>query len=153
MKVGEGHSIFVFFLCEIGGPGSGKVSHSQRLSQDSQGQILHLNVIDLLKSTFGLTSKMKWIMYYDTAWYSLCWRRRRHHNAQERKHSITRNRESHFWYSESCQVVIDLILKTFANKDLVKIVAALDTTKASKKAKWKWKHDSILCWIKNLLNL
>ena len=93
---------FFFFLCEIGGPGSGKVSHSQRLSQDSQGQILHLNVIDLLKSTFGLTSKMKWIMYYDTAWYSLCWRRRRHHNAQERKHSITRNRESHFWYSESC---------------------------------------------------
>ncbi len=49
---------YVLKLCNFeGGPGSGKISHSTRLSQESQGQIVHLNAIDLLKQTFGLTSK------------------------------------------------------------------------------------------------
>ena len=61
-------NFFFFFFCyKIGGPGSGKVTHSQRLSQESQGQIFHINVIELLKSTFGLTSKMELIIHYDTA--------------------------------------------------------------------------------------
>lgn len=65
LKVDEGQEFYLFFLSfygtlSIGGPGSGKVSHSQQLSQESQGRrILHLNVIELLKSTFGLTSKFQ----------------------------------------------------------------------------------------------
>ena len=63
LKVDEGRQQFYVFVLSfygtIGGPGSGKVSHSQQLSQESQGRILHLNVIELLKSTFGLTSKMQ----------------------------------------------------------------------------------------------
>lgn len=40
-----------------GGPGSGKISHSQRLSQESQGRFVHVNVMELLKQSFGLSGK------------------------------------------------------------------------------------------------
>jgi len=43
-----------------GGPGSGKVSHSERLSQEliSNG-ILHLNVTELLKDIFRLNGEWR----------------------------------------------------------------------------------------------
>ena len=41
-----------------GGPGSGKVSHSQRLSQELiSNDILHLNVTELLKDIYRLNGK------------------------------------------------------------------------------------------------
>lgn len=41
-----------------GGPGSGKVSHSERLSQELiRNGILHLNVTELLKDIFRLNGK------------------------------------------------------------------------------------------------
>ena len=41
-----------------GGPGSGKVSHSQRLSQELRNGILHLNVTELLKDIYRLNGKL-----------------------------------------------------------------------------------------------
>ena len=55
-------SLSLFFL---GGPGTGKISHSERLAENSHLQIHHINFLDLAKQAFGFNSKQPFYIGFE----------------------------------------------------------------------------------------